>query len=74
MKPGDRIFLEGKELTAALATGLVEPHGTDSAGGTVYLVTRTAVRLAGSRSVGQTARGIQTGHQMIFGNGPVGLS
>ncbi len=76
MKQGDRIHLEGEELKAALATGMVEPHGVDACGVTVYLLTRTGEILAGSgeRTVGSIAKRIQKGIPLMFGLGPTGLS
>lgn len=76
MKQGDRIHLEGDELKAALETGMVEPHGTDNQGCTVYLLTRSGEILTGSgeRNVGSTARKVQHGHPLIFGFGPTGLA
>lgn len=76
MKQGDRIHLEGDELKAALATGMVEPHGTDSQGRTVYLLTRAGEILTGNGqlNVGSTACKVQHGHPLIFGFGPTGLA
>jgi hypothetical protein len=76
MKAGDRIYLEGDDLRAALASGMVEPHGIDSLGKTVYLLTRTGVVLTGGGelNVGSTAKKVQTAHPILFGRGPTGLS
>ena len=76
MKPGDRIHLQGKELTAALAAGMVEPHGVDAQGATVYVLTRVGSVLTGrgALNVGSTAIKIQTAHPLAFGNGPTGLA
>jgi hypothetical protein len=76
MKHGDRIHLDGLELRAALASGMVEPHGVDSSGVTVYLLTRAGETLTGrgERNVGATAQRIQAAQPLIFGNGPTGIS
>lgn len=74
MNVGDRIYLTGEDLRNALATGMVEPHGTDANGATVYLLTRTGALLTGNGAlnVGTTAQKIQTAHPILFGRGPIG--
>jgi hypothetical protein len=77
MKKGDRIYLENEDLRAALASGMVEPHGVDSLGKTVYLLTRAGEILtgAGHLNVGSTAQKIQRSHPLLLGRpGPLGLA
>lgn len=76
MKQGDRIHLGGEELRAALATGMVEPHGSDAQGHTVYLLTRTGAILTGEGqlNVGSTACKVQRANPLLLGFGPTGLA
>lgn len=76
MMIGDRIWLDGEELRAALAAGMVEPHGVDGQGKTIYLLTRAGALLtgAGQLNIGSTACRIQKANTLLFGRGPTGLA